>query len=434
MDVRLRDLPAMLRTAPGRTKLLQGFYWRRAWPLLSRLAVVHRRTLARDTRVVAVVGSFGKTTTTRAVMAALGKDRLPEAGLNSLSHVAAAILLIRPRQRHAVVEVGIAGRGEMARYTRVVRPNVTVVTSIGSEHSRSLRTLEVTRAEKSEMVRILPPSGLAVLNGDDPNVRWMQGQTRAAVRTFGLDAGSDVRATKVAIDWPHGTRFTLHADGETRTMRTRLLGQPGVYAILAAVTVALAEGLTLEVVLPRLEALTATPGRLQVIRLPNGAFLLRDDFKSSTETIDVALDVLGEIPARRRIVVLADVSEPSGGQGPTYRRLGERIARVATRAIIVGRHWQRYAAGATHAGLPRETFVNAGPSVCTAVELVKADLLPGDVVLIKGRVSQRLARVALGLQGREVRCDIDVCTAGAWTPCHRCPMLERGWDGLRVVM
>lgn len=69
-----------------------------------------------------------------------------------------------------------------------------------------------------------------------------------------------------------------------------------------------------------------------------------------------------------------------------------------------------------------------------AVELVRKDLLPGDVVLIKGRGSQRLARVALALQGRQVRCDIAACDAGAWTPCDRCPMLERGWDGLRVVM
>jgi len=111
------------------------------------------------------------------------------------------------------------------------------------------------------------------------------------------------------------------------------------------------------------------------------------------------LRVLAEIPARRRIVVLADVSEARGGQGPTYRRLGERIARVLA-----------------------------------AVDLVKGDLLPGDVVLIKGRMSQRLERVALALQGGEVRCDIAACDAGAWTPCHRCPMLERGWDGLRVVL
>jgi UDP-N-acetylmuramoyl-tripeptide--D-alanyl-D-alanine ligase len=251
------------------------------------------------------------------VAAALGRD--PDAlKENYFSFVAAALLSIRPRDRHAVVEIGIDRIGQMTRYARLARPNIAVVTSVGSEHNRSLPNLAVTRAEKAAMVRALEPSGLAVLNGDDPNVRWMRTQTRAAVRTFGFDEGNDVWASDVAIDWPYGTRFTLHANGEVRRARVQLLARHMVYSVLAAVTVALAEGFSLDSVLPAIEALLPTPGRLEPVPLSNGAFLLRDDFKSTLETIETALAVLAEIPAERRIVVLGDVEEPPGSEGPIY--------------------------------------------------------------------------------------------------------------------
>jgi UDP-N-acetylmuramyl pentapeptide synthase len=332
-----------------------------------------------------------------------------------------------------VLEVGIGKAGQMAKYARAVQPDLAVVTSVGSEHNRFLKTLEITRHEKAEMVRALPPDGLAILNGDDPHVRWMASQTRARVVTFGFGEDNDPRASDYALDWPRGARFTLQVGGERHEVSSRLLGRHQVYAILAAVAVARAEGFSLDEALPRLAALEPTTGRLQPVRLENGAYLLRDDFKAGMETFDTALDVLAEIPAERRIVVLGNVDEPVGSMGPIYRRLGERAAGIADRTIIVGEQFRRYAAGARRAGLRREALVDAGRSARAATEAVRADLRPGDVVLIKGRTGQRLERVALALAGRAVRCDISYCRSYP-IRCERCPMLERGWDGLRVVM
>src|SRR6478672_9296193 len=131
----LDDILDMLRTPLGRRQILHGVFHSRAWPLLRRLASLHRRTLARRTRVVAVVGSLGKTTTSRAVTVALGRTPHPWINLNEYSYLASALLRIRPRERHAVIEVGIMNRGEMARYAEMLRPNIVVVTSVGSEHN-----------------------------------------------------------------------------------------------------------------------------------------------------------------------------------------------------------------------------------------------------------------------------------------------------------
>ena len=279
---------------------------------------------------------------------------------------------------------------------------------------------------------MLTPSGWAILNGDDPNMRWMEDQTCAQVVTFGLAESNHIRASDVTLDWPNGTLFKLHADGEIRQVRIRLFGRHMVYPILAAVAVSLAEGFTLDQVIPALESLPPTPGRLEVVKLGNGAFLLRDDYKSTLETIDTALDVLSQIPAQRRIVVLGDVSEPPGMQGPIYRQIGERLASIVSRAVFLGGNFRRYATGASRGGLPKDALINAGRSAFKAAEVLRDELGPGDVVLIKGRDNQKVERVAHSLMGRSVRCDIDFCDAKV--VCAECPMLERGWKGKRVVI
>jgi UDP-N-acetylmuramoyl-tripeptide--D-alanyl-D-alanine ligase len=333
---------------------------------------------------------------------------------------------IRAEQRHAVLEVGIDRRGQMARYARVVRPDVAVVTSIGWEH-HLLSDLETARTEKAAMVRALAPSGLAVLNGDDPNVAWMATQTDAEIRTFGFAAANHVRATDVEIDWPRGMTFTLHADGQRRRGRVRLVGRHMLYPVLAAVSVALASEVMLDVALSALEALAPTPRRLEPVPLANGAYLLRDEHKSPLPTMEAALDVLAEIPAERRIVVLGDLEDLRQSPDDVYAYVGSRVASIASQAVFVhfAADGPRYAPAAERSGLPSERLFTSTRGVLDAVESLRAILRPGDVVLLKGAGAQRLDRIALALDGRGVRCELRACKVKT-TRCDLCPMLDRG--------
>ncbi len=388
----------------------------------------YRRTALRKTRIVAVTGSYGKSTAVRSIVAALGDWVQWKPAGNHKAGIAQALFQLRPADRNTVLEIGIDGPGQMGPLARVVRPDVTVVTSIGTEHHRSLGTLEKTRDEKADLVRALSPSGLAVLNGDDPNVRWMAEETRAKVVLFGLGPENDIRARDLELEWPHRMRFGLETPRGNRTVRTRLIGRYMVYPILAAVATALAEGCDLDECLERLERQAPTPGRMEVRQLENGATLLCDYFKSSYETITAALEVFEQIPAKRRIVVMGEVSEPPGSQGPIYREIGERIARVAAWAVFLGHNFQRYKAGATRGGLPATALTDAGNSVLWAVESLRGNLGPGDVILIKGRDTQKLDRIACALEGRRVRCELTVCQLGQFR-WHAWPMLGRGWGG-----
>ena len=409
--------------------------WARLLRVRARVAPLLRRTVARRLRIIAIVGSFGKSTTMKAVTTSLGGVRWWMSHRIAVNYFSPWILRSwlpgrrPPRDRYLAIECGIDRPGQMATHARMVRPDIAVVTSIGSEHNRSLGTIETTRDEKANMVRALSPAGVAVLNGDDPNVMWMRDQTAAKVITFGFGEANDVRATDVSLeDWPDGTRFTLHANGESHAMRVRLIGRTSLYPILAGAAVALEEGLAFDEIRPRLESIRPVPGRFEPVPLDNGAVILRDDFKSPMETIHAALDVLAEIPARRRIVVLGEISEPQGSQGPLYRALGERVAEIADRAIFIAGRWAyAYAAGAKRAGMPDAAITRARHDVFKAIPVLQDELGAGDVVLIKGRDTQRLDRITLALQGRTIRCRIQFCRTKV-ARCYACPMLERGWD------
>ncbi len=424
-----RDVPALALTAPGRTKLRLGLQFK-LWPLARAAASRYRRLALNNTRLIAVTGSFGKSTTTKAVAAALGN--CPHAiEFNHTSFLASRLLCIAPGSARAVLEVGLCrGPGYMAQQAAMLRPQLTVVTSIGGEHNTAFATLYETREEKAEMVRILPADGLAVLNGDDPHVRWMASQSAADKVFYGFAPGNQIRANNVRLQWPAGTRFSLHTPQGSREVLVKLLGRHSLYSVLAAVAVGLAEGRELDEMLPALEALEPLPGRMQPVRLPSGAWLLRDDYKSPRETIETCLDFLAQVPAERRIVVMGNISEVQGKSRPQYRALGLKTGSFASRVLFYGDgNYSSFKSGLRLGGMDMEGFTFCHRDIGRVIDILRQEARPGDLILLKGRGNQRLQRAALALMGRQVRCDMKECYAHKFT-CDKCPRLSRGWRGL----
>jgi UDP-N-acetylmuramoyl-tripeptide--D-alanyl-D-alanine ligase len=338
--------------------------------------------------LVGVTGSVGKTSTKELIATVLGRRyrvlRNP-GNLNAITGMPLALLGLTPDVQVAVVEMALYDPGDIATMVKIARPRIGVVTNIGVSHLERFGSQEALIANKGDLVAGLPPDGFAVLNGDDTNVRGMRSRAAARVITYGLNDDNDIRAAAVESEGLSGISFRLLLPGE-RPVRVRLplLGRHSVHTALAATGVARALGLAVPDILAGLEG-EQTQLRLYTVPGPNGATLIDDTYNSSPQSAFAAFNLLEELDAPRRIAVLADMLELGVYEAEGHTRVGQRAAAVVDRLYTFGNRSATTAEAATMAGMAKEAVVAFPPDQRDALaRRLRADLRPGDVVLIKG--------------------------------------------------
>jgi UDP-N-acetylmuramoyl-tripeptide--D-alanyl-D-alanine ligase len=395
-------------------------------PVLRASAWLWRRLMWRTT-VVAITGSVGKTTAREclaAILAAHAPTLATRHNQNDDTGVPRTLLRLRPWHGFAVIELGTAGPGQMRPNARLVRPDVAVVLAVAPTHTDAFATLDDIAADKGELPAALRPRGLAILNGDDERVRRSAERCRARVETFGRSPGADAWADAVSARWPERLALRVHAGGEARRIQTRLVGEQWVNGILAAVLAARALGIAPAEAAAALEAVEPFAVRMQPVRLPNGATVIRDEMNSSPETWRAALAVLREASARRRVLVASDLSDVRRKHRVRYRMLGDYAADSADAALFVGEQARFAVRRAVERGMD-PTLVHGVLDVRAAAEHLAGFLQPGDVALLKGRGVHHLSR-ALFAQLGEIGCWKTHCRRHI--ACDTCPELRPAFD------
>ena len=160
MNYSLGEIASYARTPVGRGRLLVKLRGR-AWPVMRGLGTLYRRTWLRHVRLIAVSGSFGKSSAVQLIVAALNlplSDRI-RSRKNGLWMVQRCLLETSPREKLAIFEVGIDRCGQMAAQARALQPDVAVITAIGGEHLEGMGSIEAIAFEKSRLVHGLRPTG-----------------------------------------------------------------------------------------------------------------------------------------------------------------------------------------------------------------------------------------------------------------------------------
>ena len=366
---------------------------------LGRLAAYHR---ARFTvPVAAVTGSNGKTTTKEmmaAVLGALGPVLKPEGSFNNQWGLPLTLLRLGPEHKALALELGANTPGEIASLAAISRPTVGAVTVVSSAHTEFFGSLDGVAAEKSALVRAIPPDGAVVLNADDPRVLAMHTQSRARVLYFGTRPGADVFAAGPAEDDGDGLRFTLAAGTAERPVRLNFAGRHNVVNALAAAGIGLALGLSLEQIARGLEAARPAKGRC-VWRRAGALRLLDDTYNANPASVRAALETLrGARDARRLVVVLGDMLELGDLSPAAHREAGLAVAAMGAAEFVgVGRQARLAVEAARGRGLAEAQHTATFEDT---VALLLKRLAPGDAVLVKGSRGMRMERVVDALMAR----------------------------------
>lgn len=354
-------------------------------------------------RVIGVTGSVGKTTTKEIIAAVLStRYRTFKSEGNYNDEIGLPLMLLKLTEAHerAVLEMGYDHPGEIKFLSGLARPHVGVVTNVYAVHLERAGSLEAIARGKAELLEALPPApeGVAVLNADDPLVLGMRDRTRARVVTYGLDPAADVWADNIESAGLDGVRFHLHDRHEILHVHVPMLGRHSVHTALRAATVGLVEGLGWQEILEGLNGLGATQLRLVAVTGPRGSVILDDTYEASPESVIAALNLLNELEGRR-VAVLGDMLELGSQEELGHRLVGRRAREVANLLVTVGPRARLIAAEARDSGLPAEAVVELEDSQA-AIEFLRQNIRPGDVVLLKGSRAVKLDRVVPALEVR----------------------------------
>ncbi|GAB4445970.1 MAG: UDP-N-acetylmuramoyl-tripeptide--D-alanyl-D-alanine ligase [Anaerolineae bacterium] len=373
---------------------------------LQQLAAFWRRKF--NPRVIGITGSVGKSTTKELVWAVLSsrfETLKNEGNLNNEIGLPLTLLNLKASHERVVLEMGMYTLGEIALLCEIAQPQVGVVTNVGPTHLERLGTMERIVEAKTELVQALPAAdegGVALLNYDDPLVLPMAQQTRARVLTYGLSPQADLWASEVMSAGLEGVRFIFNHQGQTIHARVPLLGRHSVHTALRAALVGLVEGLDWEEIISGLQTLPSTAQlRLVAVAGPNGSTLLDDTYNASPASTIAALNLLDDLSGARKIAVLGDMMELGSFEEEGHRKVGCRAADVVDLLLVIGVRAKWIAAEARACGLAPEVVLELDHNQA-AIDYLAETLQAGDIVLLKGSNSQRLAEIvsALTVEGK----------------------------------
>jgi len=351
-------------------------------------ALGHAVRVEVGSKVVAITGSAGKTTT-KEITAEFLSERYDvfrnRGNLNNHIGLPLSLVELRKRPEVAVVELGMNHSGEISTLIGIAEPEVRVWTNVGEAHLGFFASVDAIADAKAEILERATQDTLLVANADDDRIVARARQFPGRITTFGIERDAMVRATAVVDQGINGTSARVWTPRGLFELTTPLVGRGNLANVLASTAVALEFDIPLDAIRNRTARLQPASHRGEVVRLARGIAVLDDSYNANPTATTRALEVLIATPAMRRVAVLGEMLELGDRAEALHEAVGRAAAAANVRLLLAvgGAPAEALAAAAVSAGMPRESvrhFAKSDDAAAVAVTLIR----PGDLVLVKG--------------------------------------------------
>ena len=354
---------------------------------LGRLA--HDVLSSSTATVVGVTGSSGKTSTKDMlgqVFAAFGPTTWPPGSFNNDIGMPLTVLGINEQTESLILEYGARGLNHIATLCSVARPQIAVVTNVGSAHVGEFGSTEAIVTAKSELVEALGSSGVAVLNRDDSRVASMADRTGGEIRWYGMDPACDVRIVQLELDQLARPRFDIAYDGDNYSVALKGSGAHQAYNAAATFAAAISAGHDpRQVAVSLSEVEPQSRWRMEVVSTVGGAIVINDAYNANPESMLAALRALVTMkrPGGNTWAVVGEMRELGDESLLAHDEVGRRAVRLGVdRLVGVGDGARAVVLGAASEGHYGGEAYYAHDQADALAHLV-ASVGPNDVVLFK---------------------------------------------------
>jgi len=361
---------------------------------LGRLAEKYLETY--DIPVIAITGSVGKTTTKEMVAQILSTQYNVHKTIGNYNNnigLPLSVLQLERRHTAAVFELGMNALGEIEYLSRIIRPDIAVITNIGVSHFEKLGSRQNILRAKLEVTKGMKKNGVLILNGDDELLSGLNGLLNMPVVYYGINENIPLHAFGIVTMGEKGVRFLVNIRNEDVEI---VLSAPGIHQVsnaLAAIACGIELGVSNENIIKGLACYSQEKMRLNIIRI-NGVKVINDTYNAAPSSMRAALSVLREVAGENRsIAVLGDMYELGTYAGEAHKNVGKMVAYEHINYLVaVGEFARNYCTGAVEAGMDEKAvshYTDAGE----AVQYLKSIICPDDVVLFKGSRGMNMDRL-----------------------------------------
>lgn len=346
-------------------------------------------TLILSRPVIAVAGSCGKTTTKEMIASILKQEwSIYKSPLNQNNRVDIKkhIRHIRPNHKTVVLEFGMSGRGNLTRSCKIIRPNMAIVTMVGTAHIGNVGgSLSRLIGAKSELIQHMKQNGILFLNADDTNSQSLNTRNfKGHIIKVGIQQQADYMASEVQYV-QDGMTFKVVLNNCLHEFFIPTYGTHNVYNALFAIAVADSLGFRPDDIRSGLKNYDQPSRRLAISRLESGMTLIDDTFNASTSSVKAAMDVLTNISDDKNVAILGSLAELGNYSSRAHAEVGKYVATKdnLSQLFTFGKDARRIAREAIKAGFPSNRVLQFMDRNNLHRQLEKS-LEPGSTILIKG--------------------------------------------------
>lgn len=290
--------------------------------------------------VIGVTGTSGKTTTKEMISWILSeKQKVVSTYLshNGLKRNLDYLLEIDDTTNSAVFEMGVSGPNQLLYSARYFRPQIGIITTIGTDHIEGFKNQGLYVKEKHKMVRAIGPSGTLILNGDDENCRNIDLRSfKGKVIYYGMDKSADFHTQSVAYNLKRGGMdFVLVSKEGEFPCFVPGFGKHNVYNALAALIASTLAGIKLNEAIERLQTFLHVKSHLQFHKGIKGSLVIDDTWNTNLVSIEAALEVLRETAeGRKTVAVIGEIEELGDYSLTEHQKVGSLVVRNKVDILI----------------------------------------------------------------------------------------------------
>ena len=348
---------------------------------------------------IGVTGSVGKTSTRDmiySVVATQYSSIKTEGNYNNNIGLPLTIMRLKD-EKCAVIEMGMNNLGEIEYLSNITRPNISVITNVGTAHIGNLGSRENILKAKLEITTGMDENGILIINNDNDLLHEYYLDNKNNIFTIGIDNESDIMATNIKIESSY-SNFDIVYKNEKYNVTCPVAGTAFIYNSLVAFAVGILAKIEVNKIIEGISNFELTKNRLEIIKNKREVNIINDCYNASLDSMKSSIQILKNSEGNRKVAVLGSMLELGNYSKKLHEEVGKFVANNNIDILVtVGDDAKYIGSSAIDNGMNKENIHICNTNI-EAIEVLDNILQRNDTVLIKASHSLKFIEIVNALK------------------------------------